>query len=500
MAYLEKVTSAKPDYSNLNYSLVCLGIFEDKELTTTQQKFDEVANRTLSAVLENEDFRGESGQVEVLHFTQKNLPKRLLLVGLGKKDNFNLNEMRKAAGTAVRNAQSRKINTFAVELFGSEVSEHSLSEQVQAVTEGLMLGSYQFTEYKTREKDKIFLSREAIILSENDVETKDIERASAIARASMFARDLASYPSNELTPGRMADEAKKIAKRGGFKCTVYDREQFEKMGMGGLGGVAKGTDEPPKFILMEYNGGKKGDAPVAFVGKGITFDSGGISIKPSKSMDEMKFDMCGAGAVLGIFHAIAEIKPEINAIGIAVSTENMPGGHAYKPGDILTAYNGKTIEVLNTDAEGRLALADGLSYASKEYNPKYMVNFATLTGAAVVALGHRATAIMGNNDDLVKDIINAGEYTGERCWQLPLWDDYSQDMKSEIADVKNIGFQGAGTITAGAFLKEFVGETKWAHLDIAGTAWWSEDQPYVPKGPSGVGVRLIMRWLDQLSS
>ncbi len=499
MAYLEKVTTTQPDFSNFNYPLVCLGIFEEKQLSSSQQKIDDIVEGAISAFLKKEDFTGENGQVETLHFTKNSQPKRLLLIGLGKKAQFNLNKMRNAAGTAVRNAQARKLDTFAVELFGSEALDNTLSEQTQAVTEGLMLGSYQFTEYKTRDKEKIFFSREALIMSDESISSQDVDRAGAIARASMFARDLASHPSNELTPSRLADEAKKIAKRGGFKCTVFDRDQFEKMGMGGLGGVAKGTDEPPKFILMEYNGGKKGDAPVAFVGKGITFDSGGISIKPSKSMDEMKFDMCGAGAVLGIFHAIADLKPEINAIGIAVSTENMPGGHAYKPGDILKAYNGKTIEVLNTDAEGRLALADGLSYASKEYKPKYMVNFATLTGAAVVALGHRATAIMGNDDDLVKDIIQAGEYTGERCWQLPLWDDYSQDMKSDIADVKNIGLQGAGTITAGAFLKEFVGDTKWAHLDIAGTAWWSEDQPYVPKGPSGVGVRLIMRWLDQLA-
>ncbi len=250
--------------------------------------------------------------------------------------------------------------------------------------------------------------------------------------------------------------------------------------------------------MLEYYGGGKGEAPVAFVGKGITFDTGGISIKPSKNMSDMKFDMCGAGAVLGIMHAVAELKPNRNIIGAVAATENMPGGNAYKPGDILKAYNGKTIEVLNTDAEGRLALADALAFVNKEFNPIRLVNFATLTGAAVVALGHRASAVMGNDEEMISQIIDAGTYTGERCWQLPLWKEYSSDLKSDIADVKNIGSQGAGTIVAGAFLKEFVGDTPWAHLDIAGTAWWSEDQPYIPKGASGVGVRLIMRWLETI--
>ena len=250
---------------------------------------------------------------------------------------------------------------------------------------------------------------------------------------------------------------------------------------------------------MEYQGGKKGKAPFAFVGKGITFDSGGISIKPSKSMDEMKFDMSGAGTVMGIMKAIGQLKPNLNIVAAIAATENMPGGRATKPGDIVKAYNGKSIEILNTDAEGRLVLADALAYMSKNYKPRYIVDFATLTGAVVISLGHRASGIMGTDEKLIDALKKAGEITGERVWELPLWDDYCEDVKSKIADVKNIGAERqAGTIAGGAFLKEFVDDIPWAHVDIAGTAWWNKDLPYIPAGPSGVGVRLSLELLNIL--
>jgi len=496
MANLGSVHIASTDIQTEKYKLLCLGIFEDKKLSESQQEYDHVVDGGVSAILKNEDFRGESGQTEMLHFQSGAPVERILLVGLGKRSACDLETIRNAAGTAVRTAQDRRIERLALELFGTGAVDRPEGEVARAIAEGLIMGSYRFTDYQTKDTDKIFLAKDAYILTENDLES-DVQKGVALAQANLFVRDLATHPGNVMTPTRLAKEAEVIAKEGGFKCTVYNREDFEKMGMGAFAGVAKGTDEPPKFILLEYSGGDQGEAPVAFVGKGITFDTGGISIKPSKKMDEMKFDMCGAAAVLGIFHAIAKIQPPINAVGVVVATENMPGGRAYKPGDILKAFNGKTIEVLNTDAEGRLALADGLSYVAEEYSPRYMVDFATLTGAAIVALGHRASAIMGTDDELVHQIIDAGEYTGERCWQLPLWDGYSEDLKSDVADVKNIGSQGAGTITAGAFLKEFVGDIKWAHLDIAGTAWWSEDRPYIPKGASGIGPRLIMRWLER---
>ncbi|MCH7529360.1 MAG: leucyl aminopeptidase, partial [Candidatus Marinimicrobia bacterium] len=286
-----------------------------------------------------------------------------------------------------------------------------------------------------------------------------------------------------------------------MSCRVFDRQQFTKLGMGALAGVALGANEPPKFIIMEYKGGPQGAAPVALVGKGLTFDSGGISIKPADRMDEMKFDMSGAATVLGIMRVLAELQPAINVVAAIPSTENMSGGSAQRPGDIVTAYNGKTIEVLNTDAEGRLILADALSYVVDRHKPVAIIDFATLTGAVLIAIGHRATGIMGNNEELLADVQRASAATGERVWELPLWEEYSEDIKSKVADIKNIGMARlAGTIAGGVFLKEFVGETPWVHLDIAGTAWQDKDQPYTPGGGSGVAVRMVTQLiLDRCS-
>jgi len=498
MAYLENVEVQESAISDVKLPMLVVGIFQDKELSPAQQMLDERLDGYLNQVLETDDFRGKKEQTEVVLLPDSKPVRRLLLVGLGKRDKYQLDDARKAAGNAVKEVQSRHIPEFGIELLGRSSLQASSAEVAQAVTEGLMLGSYRFSEYKTNTDEDLYTSKKAIVISEEDVSSA-VARGAMLGRASLFVRDLANHPSNVMTPTRLAEEAEQIAKSGGFKCRVYDRDEVEKMGMGAFAGVAKGAEEPPKFIVLEYHGGEKKAPPVAFVGKGITFDTGGISIKPSKKMHEMKYDMCGAGAVLGIMHAVAEIKPPINIVAAVAATENMPGGKAYKPGDILKAYSGKTIEVLNTDAEGRLALADALAFVREEFQPQFMINFATLTGAAVVALGHRASALLGNDDDLIRDILAAGDYTGERCWQLPLWEEYSTDLESDAADIQNIGEQGAGTITAGAFLKAFVGDTPWAHLDIAGTAWWSQEQPYIPKGASGVGVRVMMRWLEQLT-
>jgi leucyl aminopeptidase len=279
-----------------------------------------------------------------------------------------------------------------------------------------------------------------------------------------------------------------------MKLTVYDREEFTEMGMGGLAGVAQGTDEPPKFIIMEYNNGGN-EKPKVLVGKGLTFDSGGISIKPASKMDQMKYDMCGSTVVLGVFHALAALKPKLNVVGIIPSTENLVGAKAYKPGDILTAYNGKTIEVLNTDAEGRVILADGLSYASKHFDPEYIIDFATLTGAVVVSLGHIATGVMGTSNDLMKNVKDSSISSGEKVWELPLWSEYCKQVQSEIADVKNTGApMQAGSIAGGAFLKEFVGkDIPWVHFDIAGTAWGAKPNSINPKGSAtGWGIRLVL--------
>ena len=321
------------------------------------------------------------------------------------------------------------------------------------------------------------------------------KKGSIIANAVCDSRDLANHPGNITTPTRLANFAKEVGKKGNMKVTVFDRDKFTKMGMGSFAAVAQGTNEPPKFIIMEYFGGPKKEKPVMLVGKGLTFDTGGISLKPGLRMDEMKFDMCGSAVVFGVMNAIATLKPKMNVVAIVPSTHNMLGGSAVLPGDILTAYNGKTIEVLNTDAEGRLILADALSYASKHYDPEYMLDFATLTGAIVITLGKIATGIMGNNEVLMENIKVSSENTGEHIWPLPLWDEYCDQVKSHVADVKNLGSPGqAGSIAGGAFLKAFVREDiPWVHFDVAGTSYHVENRSYAQKdGASGQVIRLVL--------
>jgi len=293
----------------------------------------------------------------------------------------------------------------------------------------------------------------------------------------------------------MADHARKIAKRKNVSCRVLEKGKMKALGMNALLGVAAGSHQPPKLIILEYKGGKKGEAPIAFVGKGLTFDSGGISIKPAEKMDEMKTDMSGGAAVMAIVMTAADLKLPLNIVGLVPATENMSGGGALKPGDILKSYSGKTIEVLNTDAEGRLILADALSYASR-YKPAAIIDIATLTGACIIALGEDVIGMLGKDDQIKKEIGAAAYTTGERVWELPLWDSYSEMIKSDIADYKNTGGRVASTITAAAFLSKFVGDYPWVHLDIAGPAWTTKDKPYIPKGASGVPVRLLLEYLQ----
>jgi leucyl aminopeptidase len=483
MSYLKKVTNvSKPDYSK-SMNFIAIGIFEDKG-PEGNDKIDGALDGLLTKIWDRKEFKGKKGDALVLHGTGS--LERVALVGLGKYKKFTSDIGRQAAGSAAGLAIKYKAAKCALVAFDSAIPEEEL---VQALAEGLILGSYKFTEYKKPEDDAVEL-KSAVILGA--VDQGGLNRGNAVGSAVCLARDLQNHPANVMTPGRLSEEAKKIAKSGGMDLKIFDRDEFTKLGMLAFAGVAQGSSEPPKFILLEYKGGKTGDAPFALVGKGLTFDSGGISLKPGAAMDEMKFDMSGSATVLGIMHAIAELKPSINVVAAIPSTENMPGGSAQRPGDIVKAYNGKTIEILNTDAEGRLILADALAYVVDKYKPAGMLDFATLTGAVLIALGHKASGLMGNNDDLINEVKGASDKTGERVWQLPLWEEYTEDIKSKIADIKNLGEQRlAGTVAGGVFLKEFVGDTPWAHLDIAGTAWQGKDQPYVPAGGSGVAVRLV---------
>lgn len=494
MAYVKKVSISGKSWDALSPDLLMVGLFEDGKLSEFQEDVDEKSGGAVSARISSGDFSGKLGTTAFLY--PSGPAKRILLVGMGKREEFSLDRLRQTGGTAVKAAQGSKLDRMVAEVPGTEQLRLPGADMSQAFTEGLILGSYKFLDYKSDKGDEMVMNSVTLI---NGVSREGVRRALAIAEGVILARDLASHPSNVVTPSRLASEARRIAKESHMACRVLGREEFTKMGMGAFAAVSKGTDEPPKFIVMEYRGGREGQSPIAFVGKGITFDTGGISIKPSRKMDEMKYDMCGAAAVLGIMRAVGVLRPKVNIVGVVAATENMPGGHATKPGDIVKAYNGKTIEILNTDAEGRMVLADALSYVAKQFEPQYMVNFATLTAAVIVALGHLATGVMANDEELVAAIKKAGESTGERVWELPLWKEYTEDIKSKVADVKNIGApRQAGTIAGGAFLKEFVGDTPWAHLDIAGTAWWDKDQAYIPAGPSGVGVRLSIELLKIL--
>ena len=485
MAHISNVSQSDEKWDKNKAGLIAVGVYEDKSFTPVGADIDASNNGVFTKAIDIGDVKGKSGESNIFYLAGK----RVLLIGLGKKEKMNSSDVRMAAAKVARTAISKKVDTIAVECFCNEQGS------CQAMGEGIVLGSYQFLDHKTKEKEN-FKLESAILMGCKEQE--EVLKGVAVGNAICFARNLGNNPGNVATPTYLAESAKKIADEGGMKLTVFERDEFTKMGMGALAGVAQGTDEPPKFIILEYmNGGD--EKPKVLVGKGLTFDAGGISIKPAGSMDEMKFDMCGSATVLGVFKAIAALKPKINAVCIVPSTENLLGAKAYKPGDILKAYNGKTIEVLNTDAEGRLILADALSYASKHYDPEFILDFATLTGAVLVALGHIATGVMGTDKELMKQVKKSSKNVNEKVWEFPLWPEFCKQVQSEIADVKNMGAaRQAGSIAGGAFLKEFVGkDIPWVHFDIAGTAWGSKVTSTDPKGSAtGWGIRLVLDMLN----
>ena len=481
MSHISTVTIAVSSWQEIDAGLIAVGVYKDQSLTPLAQEIDKAIGGLITQGIDMKDIKGKKGESHFFYGAGK----LILVLGLGRKDKIDPSSIRIAAGAAARASISRKVGSVAVECFCSGL------ESCQPMGEGLVLGSYQFLDYKTKDDENFELDSASVIGCDSD----EISKGTEIGKAVCFSRDLSNHPGNVTTPTRLADAAREISDQAGMVLTIFGRKEFTEMGMGGLAGVAQGTDEPPKFIILEYYGADKDEQPKVLVGKGLTFDAGGISIKPASKMDEMKYDMCGSATVLGVFKAIAALRPKINVVGIVPSTENLVGAKAYKPGDILTAYNGKTIEVLNTDAEGRLILADGLSYASKHYEPEFILDFATLTGAVLVALGHIATGIMGTDGDLISRVKRSSENVGERVWEFPLWPEYCKQIRSDIADVKNIGApRQAGTIAGGAFLKEFVGENiPWVHFDIAGTAWGVKPDSCNPKGSAtGVAIRLVL--------
>ena len=484
MSHLSKIEHSSGDWRNIKADAIAVGIYDDLKLSRQFQGVNRKLGRGLSNALAANLIKGKVGEVKTVVGKKGAIA---FVFGLGKRGKLNGETLRKAGGGVSKACVANKVESVSF-LIPVEAKD---DYQSQATAEGLVLGSYQFNEFKTTDED-LFDMKGATIIGDNK---QAVVKGAIIANGVCLARDVENRPGNVATPTHLAEKAQEIGKSGGMKVTIFDRAKFTKMGMGALAGVASGTEVPPKFIIMEYMGGPKKQKPKVLVGKGLTFDSGGISIKPSAKMDEMKYDMCGSGVVLGVMKAVAELKPKMNIVGIIPSTENMSGDKAYRPGDVLTAYNGKTIEVLNTDAEGRLILADALSYASKNYDPEYMIDFATLTGAVVVTLGHVATGIMGTDEALVESIKSSSKTTAEKVWEFPLWDEYLAQVKSAIADVKNVGApMQAGTIAGGAFLKAFVDDDiPWCHFDIAGTAWGDRDLPYHNKGmATGEVIRLVV--------
>lgn len=453
----------------------------------------------LRRLIQQGEIRGELGQVTVVHNPGQNglAAERVAVVGLGKRAEFGLEAVRVASASAVRKARELRVRSLATVVHGSGAGGLEFADAVRAVAEAGLLATYDYRRFKTQGEPPRELERLTII--ERDAARLETARpavklAEQVAAATMLARDLASGPSNLVTPTYLAEQARQVAEREGLEYQVFWKEDLQRMGMGGILAVNQGSAQPPCLVVLRYRAQRPTARTLAVVGKGITFDSGGISLKPAENMGAMKHDMSGAAAVIGFCQLAAQSKAPVNVIGIFAATENLPSGSAYKPGDVYRAYNGKTMEIVNTDAEGRVILSDALSYAA-EQRPDAIIDLATLTGACVVALGHYASGVMGNDERLIELLRQAGERSGERVWPLPLWKEYQREIESRIADIKNSGGRPAGAITGAAFLQNFVGETPWAHLDIAGTAWINNQAwvpPYQQKGlATGVGVRLL---------
>jgi len=455
---------------------------------------DEALEGAISRLIAQGEIKGKAREVSIIHTLGKISPQRVAVVGLGKQAQFTLDRIREAvaeACKALRRIGATKLTTI---VHGAGAAGFEPEKAAQAVAEGALLGLYAFREHITKEPEFKEIE-ELTLVDREESRLAPLERGAnagrVLAEATNLARDMINQPANHMTPSHMAEIAADVAAKWGLECSVLERDEMEKLGMGALLGVAQGSRQPPKFIVLKYRGAPDSERTLGFLGKGLTFDSGGISIKPSEGMGEMKSDMAGGAAVIAALRALAELKARVNVTGLVPATENMPGGAALKPADIVRALNGKTIEVASTDAEGRLILADALSYANK-LGLSPLVDVATLTGACRVALGDIASGAMGNDQELVDRVIKAGEEAGEKIWQLPMYEEYKEQNKSDVADVKNTGGRYAGAITAAQFLAEFAADTPWVHLDIAGPAFRDKERGYQPKGASGVMVRTLV--------
>jgi len=462
------------------------------------QEYDRASGGRVAVAAKRQKFTGKKGEMLQLP-AESARGARIIVIGLGPEKELNSERLRQAISKAIDTLTELHEESLTVVAASFALRGAGPGALAEILAEGALLAAYRFDRYRSAGKEPKPLPprrMQLLVAGSGDVEaaTAGIAAAEAICSGTLLARDLVNEPGNVKSPQWLAEQARQMAARVGIDCAVLDRSALEAEKMGALLGVAQGSEREPRLIVLRYQGADPRQKPLALVGKGVVFDAGGISLKPAAGMEEMKMDMAGGAAVIGTLQAAAELKLPCNLVGVIPAVENMPSGSAIRPGDILTAASGKTIEVQNTDAEGRLILADALNYV-RRYEPKVVVDLATLTGACIIALGHHASAVLGNDQRLIADLLKAGEASGERLWQLPLWEEYAGQIDSKVADVKNTGGREAGTITAAAFLEKFADGLRWAHLDIAGTAWEEKGRPGYAFGGTGVGVRLLLRYL-----
>ncbi|MFH1155159.1 MAG: leucyl aminopeptidase [Pseudomonadota bacterium] len=501
-----KVTISSKDVREYSGDLVA---FLATEIKDSAPRCDTVIEKQISSAHALGDFSGKEGETLIFYPTRDKDPaqflaRRVLVVGLGSTDtetdpDLVRESVRKAGGTIAKISEKTKAKAIMVSIpFVPILDQEQIS---QYLTEGILLGDYRFTKYKKpKENGGDYPGIETLALAATDLSNrvrKGIRLGSNAAQAACEARDMANEPGNGWTAGSFADHARNLAKTHGFSCRVIEKEEMKTLGMGGLLAVNQGSVEPPKLVILEYNPPRK-TGTLLLVGKGITFDSGGVSLKQAEGMGDMKYDMSGGAAVLALMEAVGREKPRVGVVVMIPATDNMGGGGAVKPGDVIRHFNGVTSEILNTDAEGRMVLADALAYGIETYKPDHVIDIATLTGAMMIALGHHYSGFFSTDETLAERLTAAGKRAGEPLWRMPLAKEYAKQIESTVADIKNMGGRPGGAITAAAYLQNFVGSTPWAHIDIAGTAWDFTEKSYIPKGPSGIGVRtfleLIRSW------
>jgi leucyl aminopeptidase len=483
------------DITELPVSAIVVNLFEGvKKPSGATAAVDKALGGLITQLIDEGEIKGKRNHVTIIHSMGRIAPQRVVIAGLGKEKELTLSVIRGVAAESCRSLRKVGARHVATISHGADVKGIAVDKSAQAVTEGAMLGLYTFLKHQTREAEEGEIEQ-LLIVEREEKKLALLKRGSArgriMAEATSLARDMANEPANYMTPTHMAEVAQSVASEWGLECRILEQADIEKLGMGAFLGVSKGSRQPPKLIVLSYKGGDPQRSTLGLVGKGITFDSGGISIKPSEGMGDMKGDMAGGAAVIAAMRAIGELRPQVSITAIVPATENLPDGAALKPGDIIRALNGKTIEVVNTDAEGRLILADALSYALK-LGLSPVVDVATLTGACHIALGDLCTGAFGNNQDLMDKLLKAGEEAGEYIWQMPMYEEYKEQNKSDVADIKNSGGRWGGAITAAQFLAEFVEQTPWVHLDIAGPSRAEKERNHLVKGASGVAVRTLV--------